>query len=199
MQSGGEQPISAEAGVAMTPGAAPVAMPFYDALELQPHLSVDAADLQQRFYARSRQWHPDRYTRASAEDQQKSLDMTALLNDAFRTLRDPITRAEYFLKQHQIELGKEVPPELLEEVFELNMALDELRGGDESVRSQLTEAGTRFTGMRQELDVFLNALAVKYDDHPTQAVLEEVRAALNRRRYISNLIHSVEAELKPKA
>ena len=67
-----------------------------------------------------------------------------MLNDAFRTLRDPIPRAEYFLKQRGIELSKDVPPELLEEVFELNMALEELRGGDESARPQLDAARERF-------------------------------------------------------
>ena len=60
-----------------------------------------------------------------------------MLNDAFRTLRDPVARAEYFLQPERLELSKEAPPELLEEVFELNMALEELRGGDESARPQL--------------------------------------------------------------
>ena len=58
-----------------------------------------------------------------------------MLNDAFRTLRDPVTRAEYFLRESGLELSKDAPPELLEEVFELNMALEELRGGDESARA----------------------------------------------------------------
>ena len=60
-----------------------------------------------------------------------------MLNDAFRTLRDPVSRAEYFLRESGLELSKDAPPELLEEVFELNMALEELRGGDESARPQL--------------------------------------------------------------
>ncbi len=103
-------------------------------------LSLDADDLKRRFYERSRQWHPDRFTRANPEDQQRSLNMTALLNDAFRTLRDSVARAEYFLRSNGLELSKDVPPELLEEVFELNMALEELRGGDDSARAQLEQA-----------------------------------------------------------
>ena len=75
-----------------------------------------------------------------------------MLNDAFRTLRDPIARAEYFLEQKSIVPSKHVPPELLEEVFEMNIALEELRAGDESARPQLVEARERFIHMRDEID-----------------------------------------------
>jgi molecular chaperone HscB len=160
-------------------------MKFYEALGLTPALSLDGDDLKKRFYERSRQWHPDRFSRASAEEQEKALEMTSVLNDAFRTLRDPISRAEYFLKESGIELSKEAPPELLEEVFELNMALEELREGDESAKPQLIEARTRFIEMRKAVDEQLGAAGDRGE-------LDEVRALLNRRRYISNLIRDVE-------
>lgn len=160
-------------------------MKFYEALGLEPALSLDAEDLKARFYQRSRQWHPDRFSRASAEEQENALEMTSVLNDAFRTLRDPISRAEYFLKESGIELSKEAPPELLEEVFELNMALEELREGDESAKPQLIEARTRFVEMRKAIDEQLGAAGDRGE-------LDEVRALLNRRRYISNLIRDVE-------
>ena len=157
-------------------------MRFYEAFGLEPALTLDAEDLKKRFYERSRQWHPDRFSRASAVEQDKALEMTAVLNDAFRTLRDPVSRAEYFLKEKGFELSKEAPPELLEEVFELNMALEELRDGDESTLPQLMEARNRFVGMRDSIDQSLT----------TTTDLEEVRALLNRRRYIRNLIRDVE-------
>jgi molecular chaperone HscB len=157
-------------------------MRFYEAFDLEPALSIDAEELKKRFYEQSRKWHPDRFSRAPVEEQQKALDMTSTLNDAFRTLRDPIARAEYFLKEKGIELSKEAPPELLEEVFELNMALEELRDGDESTRPQLMEARGRFLAMRESIDQSL----VSTTD------LDEVRGLLNRRRYISNLIRDVE-------
>ena len=85
-------------------------MIFYEALGLEPALSLDPDDLKKRFYERSRQWHPDRFSRASAAEQEKALEMTSTLNDAFRTLRDPIARAEYFLKEKGIELSKAKVP-----------------------------------------------------------------------------------------
>jgi len=170
-------------------------MEFYAALGLEPKLALDPDDLKKRFYERSRQWHPDRFSRASQADQQRALDMTAMLNDAFRSLRDPITRAEYFLRSKGLELSKEAPPELLEEVFELNMALEELRGGDDSARAQLTHAQERFDGMRNEIDAALAALFQKYDSAPEGPLLDEIGRALNRRRYISNLVREVKKEL----
>jgi molecular chaperone HscB len=167
-------------------------MLYYEAFELEPALSLDADELKRRFYNRSRQWHPDRFSRASSAEQEKALEMTAVLNDAFRTLRDPIARAEYFLKENGIELSKEAPPELLEEVFELNMALEELRDGDDSARPQLIEARDRFVAMRETIDGELSASALRYDASREKAVLDEIRATLNRRRYIRNLIKEVE-------
>jgi molecular chaperone HscB len=165
-------------------------MKFYEALGLEPSLAVEPDDLKKRFYERSREWHPDRFSRATPAEQQKALDMTALLNDAFRTLRDPVKRAEYFLQENGVELSKEVPPELLEEVFELNMALEELRGGDVSARPQLEAARDKFAAMRAEIDSDLVAQGIL-----SPVKLETVRSLLNRRRYISNLLREVEKEL----
>jgi molecular chaperone HscB len=174
-------------------------MDYFESFGLEPRLSLDLEDLQRRFYERSRQWHPDRFSRAGAEQQQKALDTTAVLNDAFRTLRDPIKRAEYFLKERGVELSKEPPPELLEEVFELNMALEELREGDEAARPQLVEAQKRFAGMRAEIDSALAQLFSLHDaaadGAQVNAALDEIRGALNRRRYVSNLIRTVDQEL----
>ncbi len=171
-------------------------MQYYDALGLAPKLSLDADDLKKRFYERSREWHPDRFARRGADEQKKALDMTAMLNDAIRTLRDPISRAEYFLEEHQLPPTKTPPPELLEEVFELNMALEELREGDESARGQLVDAEKRFVDMRAEIDGGLAALFHSYDAKQDAGALAEIRAALDRRRYISNLVRDVEKELR---
>jgi molecular chaperone HscB len=121
--------------------------------------------------------------------------MTAVLNDAFRTLRDPIARAEYFLEENGSGPSKDAPPELLEEVFELNMALEELRSGDESARGQLNDARTRFIGMREEIDREIGELSARYDASKDGAVLRQIRGALDRRRYISNLVRDVDKEL----
>ncbi len=170
-------------------------MTYYDALGLEPSLALDSEDLKKRFYERSRQWHPDRFGRASAPERQLALDTTALLNDAFRTLKDPPSRAEYFLESNGIPPSKNPPPELLEEVFELNMALEELREGDSSVRGQLESARDRFTEMLSQSSQELATLFTKFDETQGQETLQEIRQVLDRRRYVSNLLRDVEKEL----
>jgi molecular chaperone HscB len=181
-------------------GLPSLASDYFQFFGLEPKLRLDNDDLQKRFYQLSRVLHPDRYQRKSAEEQQYSLDATAILNDAYRVLRDPLQRAEYVLKRAGFEIGeqrsKDVPPELLEEVFELNMALEEMREGDSSARPQLEEARDKFYAMRDEIDGQLTLLFDKYDSTPGKETLGEIRGVLNRRRYIRNLINDVEKELQ---
>jgi molecular chaperone HscB len=172
---------------------------YYDFFRLEHRLNLDLRDLEKKFYALSRQYHPDLYTLKSREEQQYALDATAILNDAYRTLRDPLARAEYLLKENGFDIGeqgsKNVPPELLEEVFELNMALEELRGGDESARHSLEDGRNKFAGMRDAVDTELAEKFREYEGSRERGVLGEIRGILNRRRYIRNLVSEVEKEL----
>jgi molecular chaperone HscB len=182
-------------------GLPSLASDYFQFFGLERKLTLDLEDLQKRFYQLSRLLHPDRYQRKAAAEQQYSLDATAILNDAYRVLRDPLQRAEYVLKQEGFEIGeqrsKDVPPELLEEVFELNMALEEMREGDASARPQLEDARQKFLAMRDEIDGQLAGLFARYDASPDKGILGEIRAVLNRRRYIRNLVNEVEKELAP--
>jgi molecular chaperone HscB len=168
---------------------------YFDFFGLPHKLNLDSKDLEARFYALSRQWHPDRFARGSVDQRRMSENATATLNDGYRTLREPVLRAEYLLKEHGFDVGEQksnnVPPELLEEVFELNMALEEV----EQSRPQLEEARSRFTGMREEMDRELLAQFAAYDESQDRAVLEKIRAILNRRKYIRNLVNQVEKAL----
>lgn len=181
-------------------------MNFYEFFGIDRKLAIDTDHLQQRFYELSRQWHPDRFSRRSAEEQAQALEATAILNDGYRTLRDPVKRAEYLLKEEGFPIGeqrsKDVPPELLEEVFELNMMLEELKGGDDSARPQLEAAKRNFENLEAEIDRELAVLFSKYDAAPAESetakqALHEIRGILNRRRYIQNLVRDVDRAMKP--
>ncbi|HZU26936.1 MAG TPA: iron-sulfur cluster co-chaperone HscB C-terminal domain-containing protein, partial [Bryobacteraceae bacterium] len=118
-----------------------------------------------------------------------------------RTLRDPVMRAEYVLKQNGFDIGEQrsanVPPELLEEVFELNMALEEMRGGDDSVRPQLEAARANFLRMRDDIDRRMEALFRQWDETAAREKLVEIRGLLNRRKYVLNLVTQTEETLAP--
>jgi molecular chaperone HscB len=174
---------------------------FYELLGIPRSLNLSLDALQQRFYELSRQLHPDRFMRKPEAERQQALDNSSALNDAYRTLKDPIKRAQYLLTLEGFEIGeqrsKDVPPELLEEVFELNMALEEMRGGDDSARPQLEQAEKNFAGMLVESDQELVALFAKYDTAHSRDTLSQIRNVLNRRKYIQNLVSQVESTLSP--
>lgn len=176
---------------------------YFSFFELPRYLSLDLAELQRKFYALSRLLHPDRYTRALERERRYSLEATAILNDGYRVLRDPVERAEYVLREAGFDIGeqrtRDVPPELLEEVFEFNMALDELKSGDETVVPQLMESRASFVNMLAEIDRELGAHFAEHDGaagrEAKRAVLERIRKILNRRRYIRNLVAEVDRQL----
>lgn len=152
-------------------------MNYFAALGLEPSLSIDPADLERRFYSRSRELHPDRFARAPQNEQQRALELSSVLNDAYRTLRDPIARAEYVLKQEGVD-SKEVPPDLLEEMFELNMMREEGENIDE-----------RLSELMSGVDSSLPPKFAQWDVTRDPGLLKEIRLDLNRRRYIGNIIH----------
>ncbi len=166
-------------------------------------LAISPDDLQQSFYALSRALHPDRFVRKSERERQYSLEASSVLNDAWRTLRNPVARAEYVLRREGFDIGEQrsnnVPPELLEEVFELNMALEEVRGGDDSARPQLEAARANFGAMLTDIDGQLDALFRVWDDTRRREELAAIRSLLNRRKYIQNLLSEVDALLSPVA
>ncbi len=177
---------------------------YFAFFELSRILNIDPVDLEKRFHALSRKWHPDLFARKSPAEREESLEASAILNDAYRTLRDPVARSAYLLKLEGFDVSeqasKDVPPELLEEVFELNMALEELRGGDDSALPQLEAARHRFEGMRDELDAELNGQFSAWDAGHYKAALAEIRRLLNRRKYVTNLIqqtHNQPAHTQP--
>ena len=161
---------------------------------------LDTPELERRFYSLSRQLHPDLFFRAMPRERDYSLEATAILNDAYRTLRDPVLRAEYLLK----ELGEQpgdrareaVPPELLEEVFEVSELLEESRAGQRPA-PQLHQVHGKFLSLRLDADRELDALYRRHDATGDRAVLRDIRGVLSRRRYLHNLIQQIEKELAP--
>ena len=167
-------------------------MDHYELLGLQRRLALTPEELQTKFYELSRQWHPDRFARKPEPEKQQALDTSSALNDAYRTLRNPVDRAEYLLTLEGFDSSelrsKDVPPELLEEVFEWNMAKEELRDGDASAQTQLEAMARNFGQMLVGSDRELQTMFVDYDAAPGRELLARIRALLNRRKYIQNLV-----------
>lgn len=190
----------------------PAGADYFAFFEWPQRLSLDGAELEAQFHKLSWKLHPDNFVRASEFERNLSLERSSQLNDAYRTLRDPIARVEYLLELHGVRregaTKQQAPPELLEEVFELNESLDELRdaraeGGDTaSLRERLASAQKNFQGKLAEVDAELAAAGREWDaglgardEAPSKAALARLNELLNRRSYIRNLVAGVQKEL----
>jgi molecular chaperone HscB len=180
---------------------------------LSRKLWIEMSALERKFLELSWKLHPDKFVNASAEEQELSLKGSSELNDAYRVLRDPVARVEYLLElegmRKEGEHKQQAPPELLEEVFELNESLDELReakasGGDlTSLRSRLEAEEKNFQEKLGEVDAKLQETAKHWDaaidanvgDNDRKAIMVRLNELLNRRSYIRNLVTNVQKEL----
>ena len=181
---------------------------------LPQKLTIEPASLEGQFHKLSWKLHPDNFVRASEFERNLSLERSSELNDAYRTLREPIARVEYLLLHMGLRkegtTRQQAPPELLEEVFELNESLDELRearaeGGDiAGLRERLTEAQKNFQEKLAEVDAELAAvggewdaaLGARADESKKKALLAQMNEMLNRRSYIRNLVAGVQKEME---
>ena len=201
---------------------------YFSLFSLPQHLVLDTAALEKSFYALSRKLHPDRFASRPAAEQEAALADSSRLNDAYRILRDPIARTEYLLKLEGIDLEEQsraatdaakasgtakkqvVPEDLLEEAFELNMQLEEMRAAkkmgedDPQLRADLLAAKSSFDARMAAAMSDLEALwsrwdtAVDANDLAAKAAARDAMVALlNRRSYLRNLVRDVNESLEP--
>jgi molecular chaperone HscB len=185
---------------------------YFAIFEIPRKLWIEMNALEQKFLQFSWKLHPDNFVNATPEEREISLKRSSELNDAYRTLRDPVARVEYLLAvegaRKEGQTKQQAPPELLEEVFELNESLDELReakssGGDTaSLKQRLQAAAKNFESKLSEVDSELQTAAHEWDQalistDPAQrgAVKNKLNDLLNRRSYIRNLVLNVQKEL----
>jgi molecular chaperone HscB len=205
----------------------PLPVNYFSFFGLPRKLNLDVARLEREFYELSRKLHPDLNARADKREQEWSLEQSSLLNDAYRTLKDPIKRTQYLLRLEGVELEEQsktatekarssgevkkqiVPPDLLEEVFELNMQLEELRANkktgedDLALVRDLEAHKTQFEKKHEELAEELKTHWNRWDesaDHENGAdrrkALGSMVDLLNRRSYIRNLVRDVNEALE---
>ena len=208
----------------------PVPADYFSFFGFSRKLNLDATALSKDFYALSRRLHPDIFGQASDLERAWSLEQSSILNDAYRTLKDPIKRTEYLLRLEGIELEEQskqatekarasgqlkmqvVPPDLLEEVFELNMQLEELRAQKQKKMGEddpalLEEIGQAKRSLEEKHDTLLTELKndwnqwdalidsennnINNNEAGRRKVLDRMLDVLNRRNYIRNLLRDV--------
>ena len=190
---------------------------YFAFLGLPRKLNVAQAELESNFRTLSRQFHPDYFYNATVAERRASLERSSYLNDAYRTLRQPISRIAYLLELEGLGTAStdrghgaaQVPPALLEEVFALNEELDDIRAQRESGapveewRDRLERARQPIEEKRAAHEAQLEGLAARWDAlvdagapaPERRSVLEALRERMLERNYISNLLAGIEREL----
>ena len=200
---------------------------YFEFFSLPRKLHIDVPAIEKHFYVLSRKLHPDRFAGKSVAEQEAALEQSSLLNDAYRTLKDPIARTQYLLTLEGVQLEEQsksatdaaratgeqkkqiVPPELLEEVFELNMQLAEMRanrqmGEDEpELRRGLLTAKDAFDEKMVQTQADLEVLWTRWDaaldsgdDAAKLAARDAMVTLLNTHSYLRNLVRDVNEALE---
>lgn len=189
---------------------------YFTCFGLPRRLAIDTQVLEAKFYELSRAFHPDFYQNKSDAEQSISLGNSAMLNTAYRTLRDPIQRAEYLL---DLEAGavKDIrtspPADLFEEILELQETLDEFRESNRAseqastLRAKLDADRTNLEERQRDMEARLQQLFSRWDtlqdrgEATEQArternhILKDMRDILSNRTYVKNIVNDLVATI----
>jgi molecular chaperone HscB len=165
----------------------------FETLGVEPRFGLDLRALEQRHRDLSKALHPDRYSGSSAAERRMALSRAIDVNEAFRTVKDPIRRAEALLRRAGAAVGEtsepKPPPALLMEMLEAREELAEAGHAKDLGRvARLGEAMTsREAAALQRLGAALDAGA----KDPQK--IAEALPALGELRYIRRFLDEVNA------
>ena len=175
---------------------------YFTRLGLPGRFSLDASELERQYLARSRAVHPDFHLGGSTADLGASLELSAALNEAYNTLRDPFLRADYLLRLAggpSAAEQKQMPPAFLAEMLEAREQVEEARAASSPCSGKLVELQDEFAGRYEGLLAEVSQQFAKLDAMPVDAanrakLLIEIRALLNASKYVRGLIRDLNAD-----
>jgi molecular chaperone HscB len=183
----------------------PAGADHWAVLGLERTLGLDRTDLERRFHALNRRFHPDYFRLRSPEEQATSLEDSAAVNTAYRALRDPIGRVEYLLALEGMALGTagqaRPPADLFEEIMDLQEARQDLEaagGQDPALRERLTAARADLEARRAATQAELVALFPGWDaadPAERRALLGRMRDIVATRAYLGTILRDLGAAL----
>jgi molecular chaperone HscB len=129
---------------------------YYTLLGLPPTVQVNEAELRSRYLSAIQQSHPDRFVNASEVEKRTALLTSAHLNEAFQTLKNPVTRLSYWIKLHggDLEKNRVISSDLLMQQMAWREQLDEkkdLPQLKQTIQSQYDSILSNLMVMSEEL------------------------------------------------
>jgi len=182
---------------------------YFSVFGLPRKLGLDLEELQRRFYDWSRKFHPDLFQRATPEEQAISLENSALVNTAYRTLRDPIARVEYLIGLEEGAargIRPKAPRDLLEEMLLVQEALEAVKASalDSEARKRLTDERARLVERRRAEEERLLDVGREWDalvdgsgaaspdrDDRRRKLLDRMKEILAVRAYLTTVINDL--------
>jgi len=169
---------------------------YFSRLGLPRRFALDAAELERHYLARSRAVHPDYHAGGPTADLAASLELSAALNEAYTTLRDPFTRADYLLS---LEGGptaaeqKQMPPAFLAEMLEARERIEDARSANTPCSARIAELQGEFTAQYETLLGDVGEHFAKLESAPNNRAkaLVEIRSLLNAAKYVRGLIRDL--------
>ncbi|HEV8438399.1 MAG TPA: Fe-S protein assembly co-chaperone HscB [Methylomirabilota bacterium] len=182
---------------------------YFAVFGLPRKLQVDADDLQRRFYALSRRHHPDFHQLSGEAEQAAALSSSALINRAYRALRDPLGRVEYVIALEEgretkegAEVKAKAPGDLLEEMLEIQETLEEAKmsGLNAESRSRLDQERRRLAERKAAGEAALVALFPDWDQlidtgGDRRPLLDSFKQGLATRAYLRTVIEDLDEAL----
>lgn len=178
-----------------------VVVNYFEVFDLPRLLNIDPKALEKKFHALSRKHHPDYFSTAPIEQRELAVRMTALLNDAYRTLRHPVRRVEYLLNLEGYKPdGSKAPKSFLMDVFELNEQIEEAKAGRASeeqktaLRNEIERRAAQFDAeIRKASDEWDRLARDGREETQMKNQLMRMNEILSEASYIHNLKEELEA------
>ena len=194
------EPAPGEATCSFCGALLPVdqAADYFSVFGLPRRYDLDVAALEARYRELTRKLHPDRFAKADPRERRASLGRSVQLNEAWRTLKEPVKRAEYLLGLLGVEVapetGGKVPAELLGEILELREALGEARmeGDDVTVQRMAVEMRERVAKSLAAVAQGLSESSPAESTRATAEGLDAVARQLVALRYYRRFLDEVE-------
>ena len=163
---------------------------YFDFYDLPIQFNPDQNVVKAKFYALSKQFHPDFYANESEEKQQEVLDMSTLNNKAYQTLSNAKKRLKYVLELKGIvetDEGYQLPQSFLMEMMDINEALMDLEFEPDA--EKLLQVNNDVNSIEKQLNDELSKLVKKFDESPSESdqTLPFIKDIFYRQKYISRI------------
>jgi molecular chaperone HscB len=165
-------------------------------------LCLDPSDMEKRFIELNKKFHPDRFASKSGLEVQLSHDWSSAVNNAYRTLKNPVSRAKYLVEKEFgsiEEKSAKVPVDMAESFFEVQDVMDTIRDADgnppEASVREVRRAEDELRGKVKSLEAQLQEKFREYDANREKTVVSAIKEILSERSYIVSFLRQIDALL----